>query len=150
MRRWAIVLLTVSGCSAPTPPDMPAIVRGEVASIVARAKHLRCERQRDVATVRWICVQRFPRHPEHFSGVTIEMKLATGKANAAPHLVGMSFGPGGGGASMAGRTRDGRYDVLVGDIGTGLSDGDEPMLPSSIRLIERVLAAYDGAARRRR
>lgn len=150
MRRRALLLLSVAGCSGPARADISAIVRGEVAGMVARSRNVRCERQRDVATVRWICVQRFPRHPDHFSGVTIEMKPAIGKVDAAPHLVGMSFGPGGGGASMAGRTRDGRYDVLAGDVGTGLSDGDEPTLPSSKRLIERVLAAYDRAAQRGR
>lgn len=140
--RAALLALALAGCASPTP-DLPAIVRGEVAAITAKSRTVRCER-RQGAPAAWNCVQRFPAHADHGAVLSIEVKPAGGALpDDETHLVRTSFGPGGSGSSFKGRTRDGRFDVLTDEMTTGLSEGEELALPGGGALIDRVLAAYD-------
>lgn len=145
MRR-ATLLLVLAGAGCARPPNLPTIVRGEIARTVTKGQGVVCERRRDAQVVAWDCFQRFTSNDQHFTALSIEVRAAAGVLpDSRTRLVSLSFGPGGSGSRFEGRTRDGKYDVLASEMSTGVSDGDQPMLPGGADLINRVLATYDRA-----
>lgn len=144
-----VMLFATASCTgtAPARPDVVRIVDANVAAFAVNPT-VTCNRGTGDVLVGYECVQAFAgADQQHFAALSVKAQRAEGVVpDEASRLVTTSFGPGGGGSTYKGRTRDGAYDVVATEA-QNLTEGQRSLLPPAAALIDKVLAAYDGAGR---
>lgn len=140
-----VMLFAAASCTgtAPARPDLVRIVDANVAAFAVNPT-VTCNRGSDDSLVGYECVQAFGGADQrHFVALSVKVKRAEGAVpDDASRLVTTSFGPGGGGSTYKGRTRDGAYDVVASET-QNLVEGQRLLLPPAAVLIDRVCAAYN-------
>ena len=150
----AVLVATAACTKAPPSPDgkrprdIVAVVRADMARTAALPGRIECQwhgndpRDDKDIVAGYFCSQSFWLDRKRGLGVGVTVKAAKGdKPEPGP----VAFGPGGSAFSSTRRTRDGRYDVRADQAMTGLLKTQTPTLPEPDALLDRVLAAYDGA-----
>lgn len=142
---WTGLVFGAASCGKPlqTHPDIKGILDAQIESLVAAEPTIRCGR-RSTGLASYDCSQTLtPRDDRHFAMLSISVTSASGTVPKEPsRLVNLFFGPGGGGGTVKGRTRDGRYDV-VGNEMQSLTVRQESRLPSSTKISKKIIESYD-------
>lgn len=146
-RMMGAALLLASACRGPAGPDVAAVVRNEIAHVVATGQGaVTCNPHKGGAIVSYGCMQKFTPGDDGARVAIVSIAVTPAKGPAATKAspaTGGFFGPGGAGFKLHRRTRDGVYDVTVDNFSTGIPNDEAEYLPDPDALLDRVVAAYD-------